>query len=258
MARSPTKPVKEKTDDHIQEVTQESNPNEKPMDVIPATDETASKTDATPQVIESPTDEKLRLAKELNLTVRINPQTGEPILPSTPALRAAAARKAMLVVQPTDAVDLEAHIKDKFGEKVSNDPNIKLVVNNLSEYVKIMGPKATISEEAGGEAQAKLANTYDIVLALEPDVAQIALSVIVTIIKQHLNGAFKETMALRYANTMPLNNELAVRFQLLTTLFITLAAGTSKKDLAKTINIRHLLEYISDRKAKANLSEFIN
>ena len=57
---------------------------------------------------------------------------------------------------------------------------------------------------------------------------------------------------------MPVDKTRAIRFQLLTTLFMSMASGTTKKNLSKTINIQQLLEYVTERTAKANISEFIN
>lgn len=203
-------------------------------------------------------DETEELAKNLNLTGRRDLHTGKPILPSTPAMRAAAAARARKKVFDDNVMNIESYVIDNYGEHVVDNVNIKLVIATLSEYVKRMGPNTSVDETLGGDMQAKLANLYDIVLGLKPDIAQTSLEIIVAVIKNNLQGAFELTRALRFANTMPLNGELSLRFQLLTTLFINIAKGTSKKDLAKTINIRQLLEYIPDRNAKANISEFIN
>lgn len=225
--------------------------------VEPVVEPTPEPVEVTP-VLVTEYDEQLNLAKELNLTVRTNPSTGKPILPSTPAMRAAAARLAVKTVQPTQQLNIEKLVSDEFGEKVLEDVNIKLIISGLSEYVKKMSPSNVIDEDAGGAAQAKLANLYDVALSLEPAVAEMALKIIVTVIKLNLSGTFKPTMSLRFANTMPLNSEHALRFQLLTTLFCALASGVTKKDLGRTLNVRQLIDHLSDRNAKSNLSEFIN
>ena len=211
--------------------------------------------DAKPETDE---EERIRLAKELNMTVRKDANTGKAILPSTPAMRAAAAAAARTVVMPVPGIDIEKHVIDTYGEDVAQEPNIKLIISTLSTYVKRMSPSASIDEKSGGEVQASLASMYDVVLSLKPEYAQVGLEIIVAVIKRHVSGAFSETAALRFANTMPVNSERALRFQLLTTLFMALANGTNKKDLGKVINIRQLVEYISSRDAKANISEFIN
>lgn len=203
-------------------------------------------------------EEQLRLAKELNLTVRTDPNTGKPVLPSTPAMRAAAAAAARKPLAVNTHMDIDEYVLKTFGEQAAENPNIKLVVSKLTNYVKKMSPTASIDEITGGEQQAELANMYDVVLSLKPELSQVGLEIIVAVVKQNIRGAFGQTTALRFANTMPVNNERAIRFQLLTTLFMSMATGTTKKDLAKTINIRQLLEYITDRNAKANISEFIN
>lgn len=203
-------------------------------------------------------EERLQMARELNISLRRDPVTRKPIIPSTPAMRAALARKALNNKTPIQMSNIEALVIDTYGETVAADPNVKMIISVMTEYLKRMGPNSTIDEKRGGELQASLANLYDVVLSLPPELAEIGLETIVTIIKQNIRGAFKQTLALRFANTMPLNKELSLRFQLLTTLFISLASGIKKKDLAKTINIRQLHEYVSDRTAKANLSEFIN
>ena len=203
-------------------------------------------------------EERLQMARELDISLRRDPVTRKPIIPSTPAMRAALARKALNNKTPIQTSNIEALVIDTYGETVAADPNIKMIISVMTEYLKRMGPNSTIDEKRGGELQASLANLYDVVLSLPPELAEIGLETIVTIIKQNIRGAFKQTLALRFANTMPLNKELSLRFQLLTTLFISLASGIKKKDLAKTINIRQLHEYVSDRTAKANLSEFIN
>lgn len=203
-------------------------------------------------------EERLQMARELNISLRRDPVTRKPVIPSTPAMRAALARKALNNKTPIQMSNIETLVIDTYGETVAADPNIKMIISVMTEYLKRMGPNSTIDEKRGGELQASLANLYDVVLSLPPELAEIGLETIVTIIKQNIRGAFKQTLALRFANTMPLNKELSLRFQLLTTLFISLASGIKKKDLAKTINIRQLHEYVSDRTAKANLSEFIN
>lgn len=203
-------------------------------------------------------EERLQMARELDISLRRDPVTRKPIIPSTPAMRAALARKALNNKTPIQTSNIETLVIDTYGETVAADPNIKMIISVMTEYLKRMGPNSTIDEKRGGELQASLANLYDVVLSLPPELAEIGLETIVTIIKQNIRGAFKQTLALRFANTMPLNKELSLRFQLLTTLFISLASGIKKKDLAKTINIRQLHEYVSDRTAKANLSEFIN
>lgn len=202
--------------------------------------------------------ENLALARELNITLRRDPHTNKPITPSTPAMRAALERLARNKPTIADTSNIEEMVVEQYGEKVAENPNIKRVVAVLTEYVKRMSPNSSITETRGGELQATLAELYDLALSLKPELSQIALEIIVSVVKQNANGAFQEKLAFRFANTTPLNKELSLRFQLLTTLFITLANGTKKKDLAKVISIRQLHEYITDRTAKANLSEFIN
>lgn len=203
-------------------------------------------------------NEQIALAKELNLTIRKDPHSGKPMLPSTPAMRAAAALAARKTTVAHTGINIDGYVIEHFGEQAASNPNVKLIVSTLSDYVKRMSPNASIDEKTGGELQAKLANMYDIVLSLKPELAQVCLEIIVAVVKQHLRGAFQQTSALRFANTMPLNTERSLRFQLLTTLFMSMASGTTKANLAKTINIRQLLEYITERNAKANISEFIN
>lgn len=218
--------------------------------VVPSVDES--------QPIETEHEERLRLAKELNLTVRNDINTGKPILPSTPAMRAAAALNARKTTVTLPGMNIEAFVIETYGNELAQNPNIKLIISTLTDYVKRMSPSASIDEKTGGEVQAQAANMYDVVLSLKPEYAQVGLEIIVAVVKQNLRGAFSETSAMRFANTMPLNTERSIRFQLLTTLFMSLAAGTKKQDLAKVINVRQLVEYISDRNAKANISEFIN
>lgn len=205
-----------------------------------------------------PIDEDLRMAKELNLTIRKDPQTGKPIIPSTPAMRAALNRKASVRVDDTTTADIQNMVSENYDPLVSENPNIQHVIATLGNYVKRMSPNATVSEVRGGELQAELAGLYDLVLGLDPELSSIGMEIIVSVMKMNLRGAFSQTLAYRFSNTVPLNKELSIRFQLLTTLFISLASGTKKKDLSKTINVRQLHDYISDRNAKANLSEFIN
>lgn len=203
-------------------------------------------------------NERLELAKELNLSVRTNSTTGELILPSTPAMRAAAARKNAKPIIQDSTMDIEDYVLNKYGEEAVNNPNIQLVISTLADYVKRMSPNASIDEKQGGITQGNLANLYDVVLSLKPEVAQVSLEIIVAVVKQNLRGSFTPRAALRFANTMPVDKERAIRFQLLTTLFMSMASGTTKKDLAKTLNIKQLLEYVTERSAKANISEFIN
>lgn len=208
---------------------------------------------------ESLTDNtNVELARELNLTVRRDATTGKPITPSTPAMRAALLRRTQNSTLVPANADLESMLAQTYSKQVLSDVNIQLIITTMAAYLKRMGPNSTITDTRGGELQASLANLYDVILSLDPELAQVGLEIIVTIIKQNIRGAFKETFAFRFANTMPLNKELSLRFQLLTTLFIKLASGIKKKDLAKHINVRQLQEYITDRTAKANLSEFIN
>lgn len=202
--------------------------------------------------------DNLELARELNITLRRDSVTNKPITPSTPAMRAALQRKAQNKPTVDDTTNIESMVLDTYGKLVAENPSIKFLVATLTEYVKRMGPNSSVTETRGGELQANLAGVFDVVLSLKPELAQIGLEIIVTVVKQNIKGAFQERLAFRFANTMPLNKELSIRFQLLTTLFITLASGTKKKDLAKALNIRQLHEYITDRTAKANLSEFIN
>lgn len=220
-------------------------------DVQPHVEETT-----TPDV--DPYEEDLRMAKELNLTIRKDPQTGKPIIPSTPAMRAALKRKAAVRVDDTTTADIQKMVSDHYDPIVCDNPNIQHVIATLGNYVKRMSPNAAIDEVRGGEIQAELAGLYDLVLSLDPELSTIGLEIIVSVIKMNLRGAFSQTLAYRFANTIPLNKELSIRFQLLTTLFISLASGTKKKDLSKTINVRQLHDYITDRNAKANISEFIN
>lgn len=262
--------TEEANDVQTTQVTQESAPLEPTVDVSENSDEQEQtpeiETDVVEAVIqdekpvpqETEQDEQIRLAKELNLTIRTDPQSGKAILPSTPAMRAAAARQAYKPVVENTGINLDDYVLENYGDMASENPNIKLVTATLTDYIKRMNPASSIDETTGGEQQAKLANMYDVVLSLKPEIAQMALEIVVAVVKQNQRGAFNQTAALRFANTMPLNSERALRFQLLTTLFISLAGGTTKKDLAKTLNIRQLLEYITDRNAKANISEFIN
>lgn len=240
------------------ETTEIETTQENTVDVVQAEQTTASTETTELSAKELYLREQLALAKELNLSVRTDKNTGMPILPSTPAMRAAAARRAVSVVMPTVAMDIEQHIFDTYGKDSVKDVNIKLLIDVLSDYVKLMSPSASITETQGGNQQAKLANLYDVVLSLKPELSQISLEIIVNVIKQNIRGAFAERNALRFANTMPIDKERAMRFQLLTTLFISMAGGTAKKDLAKTINLKQLLEYVTERNAKANISEFIN
>lgn len=203
-------------------------------------------------------DVNVDLARELNITVRRDATTGKAITPSTPAMRAALARRESNRTLTPANTDIESMLLQKYGKAVLANSNIQLIVTTMTTYIKRMGPNSTVTDVRGGELQASLASLYDVVLSLDPELSQTALEIIVTIIKQNLRGAFREDFAFRFSNTTPLNKELSLRFQLLTTLFLKLAGGTKKKDLAKVINVRHLQEYITDRTAKANLSEFIN
>lgn len=250
------------------QVPQEEAPVEQEVDVpetqepvtpeVEVADVQVDESDESPEHIETEAEERLRLAKELNLTVRTDQHTGKPILPSTPAMRAAAALAARKTTVPVVGMDIENFVVQTYGDAVAQNPNIKLIISTLADYIKRMSPGASIDEKTGGEIQAAAANMYDVVLSLKPEFAQVGLEIIVAVVKQNLRGAFSETAAMRFANTMPLNTERSIRFQLLTTLFMSLAAGTKKRDLAKVINVRQLVEYISDRNAKANISEFIN
>lgn len=233
---------------------------EETVDVEPSQDTDVSVDESIDetQPIETESQERLRLAKELNLTVRNDINTGKPILPSTPAMRAAAALNARKTTVNVPGMNIETYVIETYGNDLAQNPNIKLIISTMTDYIKRMSPSASIDEKTGGEVQAQAATMYDVVLSLKPEYAQVGLEIIVAVVKQNLRGAFSETAAMRFANTMPLNTERAIRFQLLTTLFMSLAAGTKKQDLAKVINVRQLVEYISDRNAKANISEFIN
>lgn len=269
MSNKPSKElnnIKEPTDVENTSTDQPDNSTAPALDIVEEQEQKAPATNVkTNQTVKPNTpkttteeDEQLKLAKELNLTIRTDISTGKPILPSTPAMRAAAAAAARKPVYNRVEVNIEDFVKENYGAIAAENPNIKLVVTTLVDYIKRMSGNASIDETAGGEQQSKLANMYDVVLSLQPEVSQTALEIIVAVVKQNQHDAFKQTTALRFANTMALNTERSLRFQLLTTLFMSLAAGTSKKDLAKTLNIRQLLEYITERNAKANISEFIN
>lgn len=198
------------------------------------------------------------LARKLGITKVYDKTTGELKLPSTPALRRLAELRKKPVIGETTKVDIKQMVTDKYGEKVAGHPQMEYVISVLSEYVERMSPNNSVDEKEGGIQQVKLANLYDAVLNLPPEIAQSCLTVIVSVIKDNLTLAFSPHHALRFANTMQTTQEQALRFQLLTTLFMALADGTSKKDLPKVVNIRRLLEYVNTRDGKANISEFIN
>lgn len=174
-----------------------------------------------------------------------------------PLVKILAEREKQRTETPTK-LDISEYVKTTFGEDVLNDPQIQYVVATLSDYITHMSPEVSIDEVVGGKYQAKLANMYDVVLGLEPELSQVGLQIITNIVRNNIGGAFADTHSLRFANTMQLNIQQANRFQLLTVLFTTLGSGTAKKDLAKKISIRKLLDYIPDRDAKTNLTEFVN
>lgn len=272
MAKKPTTQPKSTEETTVEETTDVQTTEVEQVEPVVEPTETEKEvteetTDKTPETVESSdaekavdaeNEERLKLAKELNLSIRRDVNTGKPILPSTPAMRAAAAAASRKTVLVHAGMDIEQYVIDTYGEELANNPDIKLIISTLSNYVRRMGPGASITEKEGGEVQSTVANLYDVVLSLKSEFAQVGLEIIVAVVKQNIRGAFAEVSALRFANTMPLNTERSIRFQLLTTLFITLASGTKKQNLAKVINVRQLVEYISDRNAKANISEFIN
>lgn len=251
--------VSEHPIDNIDSISYVDSENDSEITVLPSN----HSLEETPLPVEvesniSYVDENLKLAKELNLTIRTNPETGKPIIPSTPAMRNALLRKQKTRIIDTSTTDIETMVSEQYGDQVLLDPNVKHTISTLSTYVKRMSPNASVDETRGGEMQASLARLYDTVLSLSPELSNVCLEIIVSVFKLNLSGAFNQTLAYRFANTIPLNKDLSIRFQMLTTLFISLASGTKKKDLAKTINVRQLQEYITDRAAKANISEFIN
>lgn len=208
------------------------------------------------EVVES---EQERLVRELEIKPQgVDINTGRPVYPSTPILR------AMLEKQQRDNKvelkskhDLVGQFTEKYGQHVVALPQVKYVIDTLVEYTEKMSPSNSIDEIRGGEMQSKLAKLYDSVLGYEPELSLVCLEFIVSVVKANLHMSFNERFALRFINTMRVNQEHSYRFQMLSTLFIELAKGAKGESLAEVINVRKLLDFVPDRNAKANLSEFL-
>ena len=187
--------------------------------------------------------------------VPVQPAIVKPVAPSTPFTRQV--RQAVVMGERT-RVDLLETVKETYGDKAAENPQIKYLVATLGQYVEKMSKNSVIDEQQGGAMQARLADIYDTVLNLTPELSHIGINLIVSVIKDNLNDCFSDTMALRFANAMKINQQQALRFQMLTTLFVALARGTKKQDLGRRISIRKLVEYIPDRNAKENLMEYVS
>lgn len=272
VSETPTETVETKQEETVTETTEtEAKAEEAPVEnkvepVAPAPVETkpvetvAETVPATESYVPGVNAESLDLAKELGVTAVTDVRTGQKSLPSTPAMRAYAARQAELEkAQQANAVTSVADmVKENYNAVVASNPTVVYVTTTLDEYIKRMSPKNSIDEVTGGQQQTKMARLYDTILLQQPELAQICLKIVVSAIKNNLNDAFAPLYAHRFANTVMLNQEEALRFQMLTTTFIALAEGTPKSDLNSKISVRKLLDYIPDRNAKSNMSEFLN
>lgn len=188
-------------------------------------------------------------------------RTGEKILPSTPALRVMMEQKQKAEEAVKTSVDFTVRelLAQSYSEKVLSDPYIKYIVDTMTDYVRAMSPDAAIDETVGGQYQTRLARLYDTVLSQsDAELADVGLNIVNKIIKQNIHKAFDARYALRFANTQLLDESEARRFHMLTTLFTSLATGTKKSELAKVLSVQKLLDYIPDRNAKSNLSDFIS
>lgn len=218
-----------------------------------------------PQLVEentgelNPQHEEAELAAKLGLNIKgVNMSTGRPIYPSTPMMR------RMLEKQEEEArmndksrQDLMEEFMKKHNEHTLNLPQVQYVIKTLADYTDKMSPENAIDELKGGEMQTKLAKLYDAVLSYEPELAMICLEFIVAVVKANLHLSFNERYALRFINALRVNQEQSYRFQMLTTLFIELAKGAKGEALGQAVNVRKLLDFVTDRNAKANLSEFL-
>lgn len=186
---------------------------------------------------------------------------GNRVIPSTPALKMMLERQEKTYLEKAfdnSKADIEKLVVSLASESALENTIVQHVVSLFSEYLEQMSPKFTIDETSGGKLQTRLATLYDHVLNADSSVSQVCLNVIVEIIRKNLGGAFSENYALRFANTMSTNKDQQLRFHAITTVLLAIANGTSKRNLAKTIDVRKLLDYIPDRQAKANMSEFIS
>lgn len=209
----------------------------------------------TNETVEGVVQEESAPAPVVPQPVPVQPAIVKPVAPSTPFTRQV--RQAVVMGERT-RVDLLETVKTTYGNKAAENPQIKYLVATLGQYVEKMSKSSVIDEQQGGAMQARLADIYDTVLNLTPELSHIGINIIVSVIKDNLNDCFSDTMALRFANAMKINQQQALRFQMLTTLFVALARGTKKQDLGRRISIRKLVEYIPDRNAKENLMEYVS
>lgn len=237
-----------------------ATPAAKPVEETQAT-ETTSPAEPTPEVEDTGAPEGLVVEEEPKpapvapKVVTVQPTVAKPVAPSTPFTRQV--RQAVVMGERT-RVDLLASVKETYGAKVAENPQIKYLTATLGQYVEKMSKSSVIDEQQGGAMQARLADIYDTVLNLTPELSHIGINIIVSVVKDNINDCFSDTMALRFANAMKINQQQALRFQMLTTLFVALARGTKKQDLGRRISIRKLVEYIPDRNAKENLMEYVS
>lgn len=249
------------TQPEVTETVAEPEPvAEKVTEDTPVEEQTETKEEPVADVAEAPVkSEEEILAEKLGINGVTDVRTGKKSFPSTPVMRAYAERlKELESEKVTEPLSLKAKVKEEYGEVVAGNTFVNYVVTTLEDYVVNMSPKRVVNEKLGGEYQTKLARMYDRVLAEEPELSQICLNIIVTAIKAELNETFSAYNALRFANTVALNTEDALRFQTLTGLFIALAEGTPKSQLDTVVSVKKLLDYTPERNAKTNISEFIS
>lgn len=252
----------------VEEPVVEEVKEETPVEPEAPADEVKEETkveEVKPQPVEkeasdlNPQHEEAELAAKLGLNTKgVNMTTGRPIYPSTPMMR------RMLEKQEQEArmndksrQDLIEEFMKKHNEHTLKLPQVQYVINTLADYTEKMSPENSIDELKGGEMQTKVAKLYDAVLGYEPELAMVCLEFIVAVVKANLHLAFNERYALRFINTLRVNQEQSYRFQMLTTLFIELAKGAKGDALNQVVNVRKLLDFVTDRNAKANLSEFL-
>ena len=228
---------------------------ETPVQETQATEAATAAVEDTNETVEGVVQEEPAPAPVVPKPVPVQPAIVKPVVPSTPFTRQV--RQAVVMGERT-RVDLLETVKGTYGDKVAENPQIKYLTATLGQYVEKMSKSSVIDEQQGGAMQARLADIYDTVLNLTPELSHIGINIIVSVIKDNLNDCFSDTMALRFANAMKINQQQALRFQMLTTLFVALARGTKKQDLGRRISIRKLVEYIPDRNAKENLMEYVS
>lgn len=241
-------------------VSQETEAQTDQTAVEETVDETVVETTESGETSETVVlDEQAQLMKELGLRpMGVNVMKNKEIQPSTPLLRRMKEQQERSKLNTEGKQDIEEMIIQKFGAEVLQDPQVKYVLDTVCNYAEVMSPNRAVNEQLGGEQQEKLARLYDAVLNYNPDLSNLCLKIIVEVAKANRDLAFNERYALRFINVVRLNQTYSLRFQMLQTLFVNLAAETSAKDIHKVVNVRKLLDYITDSNAKANLSDFLS